>query len=57
MAVASYCYYEKVRRAMYTATVSYLLKYFYTFTAAELNNIESQSFCLELFMHREFLWR
>ena len=51
MAVASYCYYEKVRRAMYTATVSYLL------AAAELNNIENQSFCLELFMHREFLWR
>ena len=26
MAVATYCYYEKVRRAMRTAIVSYLLK-------------------------------
>ena len=26
MAVATYCYYEKVRRTMRTATVSYLLK-------------------------------
>ena len=40
MAVASYCYYEKVRRTMHTAIVSYLLKYFYSFSAAELNNIE-----------------
>ena len=42
MAVASYCYYEKVRRTMRTAIVSYLLKYFYSFSAAELNNIESE---------------
>ena len=42
MAVASYCYYEKVRRTMRIAIVSYLLKYFYSFSAAELNNIESE---------------
>ena len=42
MAVASYCYYEKVRRTMHTAILSYLLKYFYSFPAAELNNIESE---------------
>ena len=42
VAVASYCYYEKVRRTMRTAIVSYLLKYFYSFSAAELNNIESE---------------
>ena len=41
--VASYCYYEKVRRTMRTAIVSYLLKYFYSFSAAELNNIESEN--------------
>ena len=38
MAVPSYCYYEKV----HTAVVSYLLKYFCAFSAAELNNIESE---------------
>ena len=42
MAVASYCYYEKVRRTMRTAIVSYLLEYFYSFSAAELNNIENE---------------
>ena len=42
MAVVSYCYYEKVRRTMRTAIVSYLLKYFYSFSVAELNNIESE---------------
>ena len=42
MAVASYCYYEKVRRTMRTANVSYLLKYFVSFSATELNNIESE---------------
>ena len=42
MAVASYCYYEKVRRMTGTAIVSYLLKYFYSFSAAELNNIEGE---------------
>ena len=42
MDVASYCYYEKARRTMNTAIVSYLLKYFYSFSAAELNNIESE---------------
>ena len=42
MAVASYCYYEKVRRTMRTVIVSYLLKYFLFFSAAELNNIESE---------------
>ena len=42
MTVASYCYYEKVRRTMRTAIASYLLKYFYSFSAAELNNIESE---------------
>ena len=31
MAVASCCYYEKVRRTMRTAIVSYLFKYFYSF--------------------------
>ena len=38
MAVVSYYYYEKVR----TAIISYLLKYFYSFATAELNNIESE---------------
>ena len=38
MAVASYCYYEKVRRMIGTAIVSYLVKYFYS----ELNNIGSE---------------
>ena len=42
MAVASYCYYEKVSRTMRTAIVSYLLKYFYFFSAAEVNNIETE---------------
>ena len=42
MAVASYCYYEKVRKTMRTAFVWYLLKYFYSFSAAGLNNIESE---------------
>ena len=42
MAVAYYCYYEKVRRTTRTAIVSYILKYFYSFLAAELNNIESE---------------
>ena len=42
MVVASCCDYEKVRRTMCTAIVSYLLKCFYSFPAAELNNIESK---------------
>ena len=42
MVVASCCDYEKVRRTMCTAIVSYLLKCFYSFPAAELNNIESE---------------
>ena len=42
MAVASYCYYEKVRRTVGTAIVSYLVKYFYSFLAAKLNNTESE---------------
>ena len=42
MVVASYCYYEKVHRTIGTAIVSYLTKYFYSFSAAELNNIESE---------------
>ena len=42
MDVASYCYYEKACRTIKTAIVSYLLKYFYSFSAAELNNIESE---------------
>ena len=39
-----------VCRAMCTAIVSYLLKYFYSFSVAELNNIESEDevFVLEL---------
>ena len=41
MAVASYFYYEMVRRTIHTAIVSYLLKYFYSFSAADLNNTES----------------
>ena len=36
MVVASYCFYEKVRRT------NALLKYFYYFSEAELNNIESE---------------
>ena len=42
MAVASYCYYEKVPRTMQTAIVPYLLKYFHSFSAAELKNIDSE---------------
>ena len=42
MDVASYYYYEKVRRTMRTAIVSYLLRYFYSFSTADLNNIESE---------------
>ena len=42
MAVFSYCYYEKVRRTMRTAIISYLLKYFYFFSPAELNKIDSE---------------
>ena len=42
MALASHCHYEKVRKTMRTATVSYLLKYFCSFSAAEVNNIESE---------------
>ena len=42
MAVASYCYYEKMLQTMRTAIVSYLFKYFYYFPAAELNSIESK---------------
>ena len=61
MAVASYCCYKKVARTMRTATVSYLLKYFYSFSAAELNNIESEDEVFAdiflLFMRRERLWR
>ena len=38
MAVVSYYYYGKVR----TAIISCLLKYFYSFSTAELNNIESE---------------
>ena len=43
MAVASHCYYEKMHRTLRTAGVSYLLKYFYYFSAAQLNNIESEN--------------
>ena len=43
MDVASYCYYENARRTMNTAIVSYLLKYFYSFSVVELNNIERRS--------------
>ena len=35
MAVASHCYYEKVRRAIDNSIVSYLPKYFYHFPAAD----------------------
>ena len=52
MAVGSYCYYEKVRRTMHTAIVPCLLKYFYSFSAAELNknrilNIRSICNCFD----------
>ena len=36
------CYYEKVRSTMRSAIASYLLKYIYYFSAAELNNIDSE---------------
>ena len=52
MDVAFYCHYEKARRTMNTATVSYLLKYFYSFLATELHNIESRSFCSGIFIRR-----
>ena len=53
MAETSYCYYEKVRRTMLTTIVLYLLKYFYSFSAAELNNSESED---EVFA-QEFSWK
>ena len=42
MTVTSYWYYEKVGRTMRTAITSYLLKYLYSFSAAKLNDIESE---------------
>ena len=45
MDVSSYCYYENARRTLNIAIISYLLKYFHSFSAAELNNIENRSFC------------
>ena len=42
LALASCCYYEKVRSTMRSAIASYLLKYIYSFSAAELNNIDSK---------------
>ena len=51
--IAFYCYYQKARRTMNTAIVSYLLKHFYSFSAAELNNIESRSFCSGTFIRRQ----
>ena len=43
MTAASYGYYEMVRRTMRTAIVSYPLKYSHSFSAAKLNNIESEA--------------
>ena len=57
MAVASYCYYKKVRSTMRTAILSCLLKYFYSFWAAELNNIECEDDDFAIFIRREWLWR
>ena len=51
--VSSYCYYENTPRTINTAIMSYLPKYFHFFSAAELNNIESQSFCSGIFIRRE----
>ena len=42
MAVASYYYYEKILRTMRTGIVSYLRKCFCSFSAAKLNNIQSE---------------
>ena len=42
MTVASYCYYENVRRTMRTTIASYVLNCFYSFSVAELDNIESE---------------
>ena len=42
LALASCCYYEKVRSTMRSAIASYLLKYIYYFSAAELNNSDSE---------------
>ena len=42
MPVASSCYHERLCRTMRTPTVSYLIKYFYSFLGAELNNIERE---------------
>ena len=42
MPVTSYCCYEKVRKTIGTAIVLYLLKYFYSFSAEELNNIQGE---------------
>ena len=42
MALASCCYYEKVRSTMCSAIASYVLKYIYSFSAAEPNNIDSE---------------
>ena len=44
MAVAAYCYYEKVRRSMCTAIVSYLLKYLpYEFVNSNCPNLMSDA--------------
>ena len=51
MTVVSYCYYEEVRRTMRTVITSYLFKYFYSFSAAELNNIESEDEVLRRNFH------
>ena len=54
MTLASYCCYEKVYRTMCTAFVSYILKHFYSFSAVEQNNIESEDeFFAQEFSYKE----
>ena len=54
MDVVSYCYYEKVRRTMRTA----ILSYYYFFSVAELNNVEREDelFALEFSYEESYFW-
>ena len=55
--VASYCYYEKVRRKMNTAIASYLLSIFILFQLQSWIILRMRSkFCLGIFIWREW-WR
>ena len=50
MAVATYCYYEKLRRTMPNATVSYLLKPFISRCSKAVSNIDTKDHAPELLL-------